>query len=150
MVSSPAVGDIDGDKKPDVVEASAEVYGSTPQTEGRVYAWDAAGKPKPGWPIKPPAIAADAIPIAGEGTPASPSLADVERVLKVKIDLTIPSSQLVPRSLNSGVPAYFSDPTSEVSLSIDRIADKLLGSPISHQRSAPAGRKKLRAVFGLG
>jgi hypothetical protein len=78
VVSSPAVGDIDGDEQPDVVEASAEVYGSTPQTEGRVYAWDAQGKPKPGWPIKPPALAADAIPIAGEGTPASPSLADVD------------------------------------------------------------------------
>ncbi len=79
-----------------------------------------------------------------------PSLADVERVLKVKIDLTIPSSEIVPRSLNRGVPVYLSDPTSEVSLSIDRIADKLLGTPISHQRPAPAGRKKLRAVFGLG
>ena len=71
-------------------------------------------------------------------------------MLKVKIDLTIPSSELVPRSLNKGVPAYFSDPASDVAHSIDRIADKLLGSPISHQRSAPAGRKKLRAVFGLG
>ncbi len=78
VVSSPAVGDIDGDEKPDIVEATAEVYGSTPQTEGRVYAWDASGELKPGWPIKPPALAADAIPIAGEGTPASPSLADVD------------------------------------------------------------------------
>lgn len=79
-----------------------------------------------------------------------PSLADVERVLKVKIDLTIPSSELVPRSLNSGVPAYLSDPSSEVAYSIDRIADKLLGTAISHQRPSPAGRKKFRAVFGLG
>ena len=78
IVSSPAVGDIDGDGSPDVVEASAEVYGSTPQTTGRVYAWDSAGRLKPGWPIEPPALAADAIPIAGEGTPASPSLADVD------------------------------------------------------------------------
>ena len=78
VISSPAVGDIDGDGKPDVVEASAEVYGSAPQTEGRVYAWDAAGKLKPGWPVRPPAIAADVIPIAGEGTPVSPSLADVD------------------------------------------------------------------------
>jgi hypothetical protein len=78
VVSSPAVGDIDGDGEPDVVEASAEVYGSTPQTTGRVYAWSADGKLKPGWPIKPPALAADAIPIAGEGTPASPALADVD------------------------------------------------------------------------
>jgi hypothetical protein len=78
IVSSPAVGDIDGDSKLDVVEASAEVYGSTPQTEGRVYAWNASGELKPGWPIKPPGLAADAIPIAGEGTPASPALADVD------------------------------------------------------------------------
>ena len=78
VVSSPAVGDIDGDGEPDVVEASAEVYGSVPQTTGRVYAWNARGELKPGWPIKPPALAADAIPIAGEGTPASPSLADVD------------------------------------------------------------------------
>ncbi len=78
VISSPAVGDIDGDGEPDVVEGSAEVYGSTPQTEGRVYAWNAKGELKPGWPIKPPALAADAIPIAGEGTPASPALADVD------------------------------------------------------------------------
>lgn len=78
VVSSPAVGDIDGDGAPDIVEATAEVYGSTPQTTGRVYAWDTRGKLKPGWPIKPPALAADAIPIAGEGVPASPSLADVD------------------------------------------------------------------------
>ena len=78
VISSPAVGDIDGDGEPDVVEASAEVYGATPQTEGRVYAWSADGEPKPGWPIRPPALAADAIPIAGEGVPASPALADVD------------------------------------------------------------------------
>ena len=54
------------------------MYGSTPQTSGRVYAWNTKGELKPGWPIKPPALAADAIPIAGEGTPASPSLADVD------------------------------------------------------------------------
>lgn len=78
VVSSPAVGDIDGDGEPDVVEASAEVYGSAPQTTGRVYAWNARGELKPGWPIEPPALAADAIPIAGEGTPASPALADVD------------------------------------------------------------------------
>jgi pilus assembly protein CpaE len=78
-----------------------------------------------------------------------PSLSDVERVLKVKIDLTIPSSELVPRSLNKGVPAYVSDPLSEVSLAVDRIADKFLGSPVGHQVPAPAGRKKLRLLLGL-
>jgi hypothetical protein len=78
IVSSPAIGDIDGDGEPDIVEATAEVYGATPQTSGRVYAWNTRGELKPGWPIAPPALAADAIPIAGEGTPASPALADVD------------------------------------------------------------------------
>lgn len=78
ILSSPAVGDLDGDGRPDVVEGTGEVYGSTPDTEGRVYAFDHAGRRLPGWPIHPPALAADAIPIAGEGTPMSPVLADVD------------------------------------------------------------------------
>jgi FG-GAP-like repeat len=78
ILSSPAIGDLDGDGRPDVVEGTAEVYGSAPSTEGRVYAFDATGKRLPGWPIKPSALAADAIPLAGEGTPMSPVLADVD------------------------------------------------------------------------
>ena len=78
ILSSPAIGDLDGDGKPDVVEGTAEVYGSTPQTTGRVYAFDHAGRRLPGWPIAPSALSADAIPLAGEGTPMSPVLADVD------------------------------------------------------------------------
>ena len=78
ILSSPAIGDLDGDRKPDVVEGTAEVYGSTPSTTGRVYAFSRKGKPLPGWPIQPPGLAADAIPLVGEGTPVSPSLADVD------------------------------------------------------------------------
>jgi hypothetical protein len=78
ILSSPAIGDLDGDSRPDVVEGTAEVYGSTPDTSGRVYAFDHSGRPKPGWPIRPKALAADAIPLAGEGTPMSPVLADVD------------------------------------------------------------------------
>ena len=72
ILSSPAVGDLDGDGSPDVVEGTAEAYGSTPDTSGRVYAWDAAGRPLPGWPVKPEALAADSIPLAGEGVPSRP------------------------------------------------------------------------------
>src|SRR5439155_2195456 len=67
ILSSPAIADLDGDGKPDVVEGTAEVYGSTPQTTGRVYAFDHTGKRLPGWPVAPPALAADAIPLAGQG-----------------------------------------------------------------------------------
>jgi hypothetical protein len=78
ILSSPAIGDLDGDGKPDVVEGTAEAYGSTPNTTGRLYAFDAHGHALPGWPVAPPALAADSIPLAGQGVPDSPSLADVD------------------------------------------------------------------------
>ena len=78
ILSSPAVGDLDGDRSPDIVEGTGEAYGSTPDTSGRVHAWDVNGKPLPGWPVKPTALAAQGIPLAGEGVPSSPVLADVD------------------------------------------------------------------------
>jgi len=78
ILSSPAIGDLDGDGSPDVVEGTAETYGSTPTTSGRVYALDAHGKRLPGWPVAPPGLAANAIPLAGQGVPMSPLLADVD------------------------------------------------------------------------
>ncbi|MGI8512263.1 MAG: S8 family serine peptidase [Solirubrobacteraceae bacterium] len=78
ILSSPAIGDLDGDGSPEVVEGTGEAYGATPSTSGRVYAWDARGRRKPGWPVAPGALAADSIPIAGEGVPVSPSLADID------------------------------------------------------------------------
>jgi Subtilase family/FG-GAP-like repeat len=78
ILSSPAIGDLDGDGSPDVVEGTAEVYGSTPATTGRVYAFSARGRLLPGWPIQPGGLAADSIPLAGEGVSASPVLADVD------------------------------------------------------------------------
>ena len=78
ILSSPAIGDLDGDGSPDVVEGTAEAYGSTPSTTGRVYAWSRDGRRLPGWPVRPEAVAADAIPLAGEGVPDSPVLADVD------------------------------------------------------------------------
>jgi subtilisin family serine protease len=78
ILASPAIGDLDGDHSPDVVQATGEAYGSTPSTTGRVHAFDARGKPLPGWPVKPPALAADSIPLAGEGVPGGAVLADVD------------------------------------------------------------------------
>jgi subtilisin family serine protease len=78
ILSSPAVGDINGDGKPDVVEGTAEAYGTTPAQSGRVYAWTTGGRLLPGWPIKPGGLSTDGIPLAGEGVPASPSLGDVD------------------------------------------------------------------------
>ena len=78
ILASPAIGDLDGDGRPDVVQATGEAYGATPQTSGRVHAFDRTGKPLPGWPVKPPALAADSIPLAGEGVPGGAGLADVD------------------------------------------------------------------------
>jgi Subtilase family/FG-GAP-like repeat len=78
ILSSPAIGDLDGDHSPDVVEGTAEAYGSTPNMSGRVYAFAASGKRLPGWPVAVPGIAVNSIPLAGQGVPDSPSLADVD------------------------------------------------------------------------
>lgn len=51
---------------------------------------------------------------------------DVEKVLKIKVDSMIPSSRLVPASLNQGRPVYLQEPTSDVAKSIDGLADRLL------------------------
>lgn len=53
---------------------------------------------------------------------------DVERVMKVQVDTMIPSSRLVPMSLNKGRPLYLEDPGSEVSASIRRLAQRFTGT----------------------
>lgn len=78
ILSSPAIGDLDGDGSPDVVHGTGEAYGATPLAEGRVYAWDAHGRPLPGWPVKPGALVGEALPLVGEGVPMSPLLADTD------------------------------------------------------------------------
>jgi hypothetical protein len=79
ILSSAAVGDLDGDGSPDVVEGTAETGGSAPAMTGRVYAFDAKGEPLPGWPVSPGGLVTNGIPLAGQGVPMSPSLADVDR-----------------------------------------------------------------------
>jgi hypothetical protein len=61
-----------------VVEGTAEGYGSTPQTTARAYAFSSRGRLLPGWPVKPAALAANSIPLAGQGVPGSVALADVD------------------------------------------------------------------------
>lgn len=78
ILSSPAIGDLDGDRSPDVVEGTGEAYGSTPDMSGRAYAWDRNGRLLPGWPVRPSGLAVESLPIVGEGVPTSPVLADVD------------------------------------------------------------------------
>jgi len=52
---------------------------------------------------------------------------DVERVMKITVDAMIPSSRLVPTSLNKGRPVVLDEPGSDVSSSIRHLAQKFTG-----------------------
>jgi pilus assembly protein CpaE len=53
---------------------------------------------------------------------------DVERVMKIQVDAMIPSSRLVPTSLNKGRPVVLDEPGSEVSQSIQSLAVRFSGA----------------------
>ena len=53
---------------------------------------------------------------------------DVERVMKIQVDAMIPSSRLVPTSLNKGRPVVLDEPGSEVSQSITHLAIRFSGA----------------------
>ena len=57
---------------------------------------------------------------------------DVERVMKIEVDTMIPSSRLVPTSLNKGRPVYLEDPNSDVSQSIRQLAKRFTGLQADH------------------
>jgi pilus assembly protein CpaE len=52
---------------------------------------------------------------------------DVERVMKIRVDSMIPSSRLVPMSLNRGKPVYLEEPNSDITKSIRELATRLTG-----------------------
>jgi pilus assembly protein CpaE len=72
---------------------------------------------------------------------------EVERVMKLQADAMIPSSRLVPLSLNKGRPVYAEEPRSAVAKAFDGLVDKVLpltqspGSP-----SAPTTGRRGRAA----
>lgn len=51
---------------------------------------------------------------------------EVERVLKVRVDTAIPSSRLVPLSLNRGRPVYLEDPRSPVGRAVEELAERVI------------------------
>jgi pilus assembly protein CpaE len=53
---------------------------------------------------------------------------DVERVMKIRVDTMVPSSRLVPTSLNKGRPVYLEEPGSEVADSIRQLALRFTGA----------------------
>jgi hypothetical protein len=88
IINTPAVGDINGDKKPEIVVPTGELDNpnNTPNgiqdairsgvitllsnaigASGRTYAISSRGKVLPGWPIKPNGAVPDALPLVGPG-----------------------------------------------------------------------------------
>jgi pilus assembly protein CpaE len=57
---------------------------------------------------------------------------DVERVMKIEVDTMIPSSRLVPTSLNKGRPVYLDEPNCDVSQSIRTLAKRFTGMQADH------------------
>jgi hypothetical protein len=70
ILSSPAIGDIDGDGHNEVVIGDGESYGSS----CRVYALRGDGSYLPGWPASITGLQCSGIPIVGQGVPMSPVL----------------------------------------------------------------------------
>jgi pilus assembly protein CpaE len=77
---------------------------------------------------------------------------DVERVMKIQVDTMIPSSRLVPTSLNKGRPVVLEEPNSEVAGSIKRLAQRFTGIIADQPEGTdgaelPPVEKKRRGLF---
>lgn len=73
--------------------------------------------------------------------------ADVERVLGLKVDSLVPSSGLVPKSLNKGRPLYLSDSKSGVAQSIGDLADRFITAPAGGLQGDRRKHSKRRPFF---
>jgi pilus assembly protein CpaE len=77
---------------------------------------------------------------------------EVEKVLKVEVDARIPSSRLVPLSLNLGRPVYLAEPKSPVAKAIGSLADRIIESA-RRDESTPApdtGKHRKPGLFRRG
>jgi pilus assembly protein CpaE len=73
---------------------------------------------------------------------------DVERVMKIQVDAMIPSSRLVPTSLNKGRPVVIDEPTSDVAVAVRQLANRFIGVSESDEVAATAAtRGKKRKLF---
>ena len=74
-VSTPAVGDLDGDGDPEIVVGSTQV---TAAGDALAFAFDHQGQPLPGWPAPLTGLYAAALPIIASGMNMSAVLGDLD------------------------------------------------------------------------
>jgi pilus assembly protein CpaE len=74
---------------------------------------------------------------------------DVERVMKINVDAMIPSSRLVPTSLNKGRPVVLDEPNSEVAQAVRQLAVRFAGQAEAAAKGEPdtTDSKKKRKLF---
>ena len=75
IISSPAVGDIDGDGELEIAIGTNQKQGGT---YGLGYVLSHDGQVEPGWPISAFGAYTNALPFVGEGIPGSPAICDVD------------------------------------------------------------------------
>jgi hypothetical protein len=100
-INNPAIGDLDGDGRDDIIVATNEVYGGADSSGGdvgfggllaaagstsRVYAVKSNGTILPGWPVKPGGIIQNVLPLIGPGH--DPALVKVGGVQKIVVSVT--------------------------------------------------------------
>jgi len=78
IISSPAVGDLDGDGDLEIVLGTGQTAGSDFAGYGLLYGLDHTGATLPGFPIAIFAGFAGALPYIGEGVVVSPALVDMD------------------------------------------------------------------------
>jgi pilus assembly protein CpaE len=72
---------------------------------------------------------------------------DVERVMKIQVDAMIPSSRLVPMSLNKGRPVVLDEPSAEVSVAVRQVAGKFIGEVDSDEDASATDSRKKKRLF---
>lgn len=76
LVSSPALGDLDGDGLLDIVIGGSEFNDDA--TEGVLWAVNGSGAALAGWPVIQRGLILDTLPYLGHGIPASPAIGDLD------------------------------------------------------------------------
>lgn len=87
IIATPAIGDIDGDGKPEIALGSSEVYGSDDvEIEATAYVLEAeSGTIADGWPVTLYGVMVNVLPTVGRGVVANPMLADLDFDGKLEI-----------------------------------------------------------------